>query len=193
MAERDGSSFIAAVLDANGNDVYHDVIGMFEYAFHNFKSAKVIHAKTDAENVPVTNGLMNEVGALTEDDVYAVVPIDTTSSAIEIRYDVPESLAAPISQGAIIGTAAAFLGAEELGSTALLASVDVQKEKVKDKFNFPKSFLSVVVKIVIGIVIAIVAFGIFLFVTAEIRKRGRRKRRLYKSTTHEVKRVKRIK
>jgi D-alanyl-D-alanine carboxypeptidase (penicillin-binding protein 5/6) len=192
---RNGMDLIAVVLGSGNKMVYADALEMIEYGFHHYENMAVFTKGGKASEIPVTGGKAEQVNAVFTDDVNATVPIGTTPGALDVRVTVPESIDAPVTAGAIMGKASAYLGEEKLGEVNLVTETAVDKTELRKLFNASGKVLSVVVKVVIGIAAVLVLWIIIMLVRSEMRKRNRRRRRMYKfdSGTREVKRIKRIK
>ncbi|MDR1952946.1 MAG: D-alanyl-D-alanine carboxypeptidase [Clostridiales Family XIII bacterium] len=192
---RGGMDLIAVVLGSGSKMVYADALEMIEYGFHHYENMAVFTKGGKASEIPVTGGKADLVNAVFTEDVNAAVPIGTAPDTLDIRVTVPESIDAPVTAGAIVGKASAYLGEEKLGEVNLATETEVDKTEIRKLFNASGKVLSVVVKVVIGIAAVLVLWIVITLVRSERRKRSRRRRRMYKvnSGTREVKRIKRIK
>jgi D-alanyl-D-alanine carboxypeptidase (penicillin-binding protein 5/6) len=195
MASRNGLDLIAVVMGGGSTMAYADTIEMLEYGFYHYENINVFAKGGRVADIPVEKGKSDSVGAVLADEVNATVPRGVTADALDIRVTTSGALEAPVTAGAIVGVASAYLGEEKLGETNLLTEASVDKTEFRKLINASGKVLSVVVKVVIGIVVLLVVWIIVVFTRSEIRKRNRRRHRMYKNDygTREVKRIKRIK
>ncbi|MDR0357435.1 MAG: D-alanyl-D-alanine carboxypeptidase [Clostridiales Family XIII bacterium] len=195
VASRDGLDLIAIAMGGGTKGVYADALEMLEYGFHNYEILTVFKKGDKAAEVAVTGGKDKQVNAVFAADIVATVAKGVTIGGLDIRTEVDESLEAPVTRGAIVGVATAYLGEEKLGETELVTDASTDKTELRKIFNVSGKVLSAVLKVAICLVAALAIWIIVAVIRSEANKRGRRRRRMYKTGlgTREVKRIKRIK
>ncbi|MDR2156962.1 MAG: D-alanyl-D-alanine carboxypeptidase [Clostridiales Family XIII bacterium] len=192
-ASRNGLELIAVVMGAGSTMVYADALEMLEYGFHNYENITVFATGGKIAEIPVKGGKSKQVNAVFAQDVNATVPKGVTAGALDVRVTSSGALDAPVTAGAVVGVATAYMGEEKLGESALITESAVDKTELGKMIKATGNVLSVIVKIVIGIIAVLAVWIAVVLIRAELRKRNRRRRKLYNGATREVKRVKRIK
>jgi D-alanyl-D-alanine carboxypeptidase (penicillin-binding protein 5/6) len=190
-AQRNDVELISIVLRGDSTKVYQDTIALMEYGFHNFKAVTVFTKNKVQERIPVAGGNEKFVDGLAVGTVKATLPTSASAEEIEIRVKANEELSAPVTEGAIIGKAVAYLGDEKLCETPLKAGAAVKKSI----FSASGGFISVLLKIVLIAAALLFLIIVVALIRANIlRHKGAFSRRSKNDfTSREVKRVRRLK
>ncbi len=123
-AERDGMTLIAVVMGAPSRDERNDIARtLLDFGFSSF--AVYRHGGGRADTLPVPGGTVNEV-SVTEAP-FAVVVEKGKADRVEVTYDLPAELPAPVSAGQQIGSVTYTLEGEVIGKGAVTADADVPK------------------------------------------------------------------
>jgi D-alanyl-D-alanine carboxypeptidase (penicillin-binding protein 5/6) len=213
-AQRGGLELIAVSLKTEGVAGYQDVIGMFEYGFHNFQERTVVvkgepletvdfEVSVEGANVPKgSDSEVVTVGGVAASDIIATIKNNQSDVSKVITVTTSAAaLTAPVTKGQVIGHAVVTVGKgnniQIIGETDLLADTSVEKKK---KLFAGISLPKIIPKIlkVVGVIIGIaVLWIVIVIIRSEKQKRDRRNRRMYTTrgdmVTREVKRIKRIK
>jgi D-alanyl-D-alanine carboxypeptidase (penicillin-binding protein 5/6) len=197
-ATQNGMDLITVVLGAKDKYLYADTEELLEYGFHNYEVLEAFSASKTAKDIKVKGGAKDTIAAMPENDFFTVVPKGTAQSDLNIKYDLPDEVVAPVTKGAVIGNATVSLGEAQLGKVQIIAGDDMAQGTLTKVWHASSKFISVVVKILIGIIIVFVAWVVVAIVRSERNKRGRRRKRMFGgateySQTREVSRIKRIK
>lgn len=123
-AERDGMQLIAVIMGAKTRDIRNaEARSMLDYGFSNYA---VYSADEKAlENTPVYKGTKDSA-VLYSEKFSCIVPKNKIKS-VEIIYDIPKSLSAPINSGSSVGKVTYMLDGEELGTSDIFVSEDIPK------------------------------------------------------------------
>ena len=119
------------------------------------------------------------------DDMKTLLPADGGASLTEQTFNLPDSLAAPISQGDVVGSVTVSIQGEEVGTVDLIAGSDVSRNQVLYTMSrVGEFFSSTYFKVVVIITMLTVAVYAFVWVAAmlmaineEGKKMGKRPRR----------------
>lgn len=179
-ATRDGMQFIGVLF--GGKDVsasHKDSVKMLEYGFETCTPITPLGKGNLYCEVKVRQARGNDMVPLaTASDVTVIVPKGTNTENLEIKTDLPKSIAAPVNTGDKVGEISVWYNGVKLSSCDLLAASSVERS-----FFWPVMALgdylwsSIVVRVIVYMMIAgIIAFVIF-FVYAMYRNIQRAKMR----------------
>lgn len=103
-ATRGDTSMLVVVLGAkNASDRFAIAGEMFDHAFATLKSQNLAQeGQVLYENVPIQGGMRREVNLVAKETVVAL--LDKSAPALQAVADVPETLMAPVEEGAILGS-----------------------------------------------------------------------------------------
>lgn len=131
-ARQENENYAAIVLNADGS-ITDGKYGHFDaartllnWAFDNFEYRCIMEKGTKISTMPVTNGVKKSVAIVTAQDIYAVAPVGTEfnpQSGFELEYS---SVAAPVSEGDILGTLTLSDSGGTVGTCALCAKSGVK-------------------------------------------------------------------
>lgn len=132
-AARDGRHLIAVVMDTGSEAKWTDAVTLLEYGFDAFVTWPVLSSDEPAAQVTVAGGAAATVPALPAEAVTVLIGREGTEPGpyvlgpadVSITPDVIESLAAPVTAGAEVGSARVSGAGQELAVSALIAAVDV--------------------------------------------------------------------
>lgn len=125
IARRGSTALLAVVAGASGSDArFSAARGLLD---HGFSAFRTVELNTDGDEVavlPVTGGLERTVSVVTAACASALLPVNAAKVTSEL--ELPESVAAPIEEGAVLGRLV-ILDPEgnELGSVPLAAANSV--------------------------------------------------------------------
>ena len=126
-AERGGLSLIAVVLGApSGTDRFRDAAALLDYGFANFESRE-LSLTGELEPIAVENGMRDTVGVACDSSAWLTVPKGEGESVKEVTQ-LPESIAAPVSAGDVVGSLRFTLGDEEIAAFDIVATEDVEEK-----------------------------------------------------------------
>lgn len=135
-AKRDNMHLISVVLGSGWypqrNQKWIDTKAIMDYGFTNFKPEKIIHQGTQVSTIPITYGLVEEVGVgYTENFIYPLKKEDE----ITTRLYLPTILEAPIIEGTVVGYAKVFLNGEECKQIELKTLSTVERHDFFTSFQ----------------------------------------------------------
>lgn len=127
-AERDGQRLIAVTL-CDPND-WRDHAALFDYGFEEWPGAMLAAAGKDVRSLPVTGALVRFVPVRTESGVS--YPLGA-GERVTARIDLPETVKAPVEEGAIAGSLTFYMDGEPIGSTYLVYSRSVKSDTPEEQ------------------------------------------------------------
>lgn len=127
-AERDGQRLIAVTL-CDPND-WRDHAALFDYGFEEWPGAMLATAGKDVRSLPVTGSLVRFVPVRTESGVS--YPLGA-GERVTARIDLPETVKAPVEEGAIAGSLTFYMDGEPIGSTYLVYSRSVKSDALEEQ------------------------------------------------------------
>lgn len=123
-AERDGMTLIAVVMGSPTRDIRNaEASKMLDYGFANYALYRL--EKEDMGEIKVLGGTAQSC-KISHGELSAVVESEKKGS-IEIVTELPESAAAPIKSGDVVGTIRIMSDDTEIGKTNIVADEDVGK------------------------------------------------------------------
>lgn len=123
-AERDGMTLIAVVMGSPTRDIRNaEASKMLDYGFANYALYRL--EKEDMGEIKVLGGTAQSC-KISHGELSAVVESEKKGS-IEIVTELPESAAAPIKSGDVVGTIRIMSDDTEIGKTDIVADEDVGK------------------------------------------------------------------
>lgn len=136
MAEKNGMKLIAVALNCETSaDRFKECMELFNYGFANFENKQII-AKGEILNqeLAVVGGKTTRVQLIAKDDFFTINNRGDNSS-IDIRYEVPDEIKAPILTSDTIGRIVILRQGVVIGEIGVGVSEDVLKQNFGDILN----------------------------------------------------------
>ncbi|MCD8324458.1 MAG: D-alanyl-D-alanine carboxypeptidase [Clostridiales bacterium] len=133
-ATRDDVNLIAAIMAAEDSAArIADAVSLFNWGFAN--CTVYSDENTDVlEEIPVTGGTKDAV-AIAYGGAFRYLDTTGSGETLEKSLSLPESLAAPVTEGDVIGKAVYTLGAETVGEVEITAAETVDEMTFRDAVN----------------------------------------------------------
>ena len=126
-ATQDGLRFITVTLNASSTAArLKDTEAMLNYAFRNYILKSVLPQDEIITTIRVTGGEERHINLVLDQPAEVAVLFERQED-LEIRYNVPESVPAPLKKGDALGSAVILLDGELLLDTPLLAQTEINK------------------------------------------------------------------
>lgn len=130
-AKRGNMQLIAVIMGAETRDGRNNAArALLDYGFSNFALYEA--AEEVIENVPVIKGKSDYV--TTYKTAFSTVVDKGDLSGIELFYEIPENLTAPVTEGDVVGKVIYKLDGEQIGYSDILAEGSVEKIGLFDLF-----------------------------------------------------------
>ncbi|MEE0757371.1 hypothetical protein [Allofournierella sp.] len=153
-----------------------------DWVFESFDILPALDKNEPIEQVPVkycaeTDRLM----VYPADDLLTILPVGADESITQKTFHLPESVAAPVKQGDVIGTVDISLSGEVIGTVELLAERDLDRNMVLYTLSkVGEFFSSLYFKVLMVLTGAAVAVYLVLYFISLAKGRGSKKiRRRY--------------
>lgn len=154
---------------------------LYDWLFDTYSVQPALDTTSPIQEIKVNlSSKADTVQLYPAEDVKAVLPTDGDWSALVKTYDIPESVDAPLAKGQEIGTMTLTLNGTEIGTVALVAGADVERNSLLYFFRLVEEFLmSTYFKVVLVLtaVFLTVCLGMVLWMKKEEEKRRAEKRR----------------
>jgi D-alanyl-D-alanine carboxypeptidase (penicillin-binding protein 5/6) len=162
---------------------YEDTVSMFEYAFANYHKTDVFPPDKVGRDVAVVNGTEESVRVVPSATLVMDLRTDQLEN-LEYEYTLPESMDAPVAEGAEVGSVRAVVGGGEgdgvvIGESPMVVASDVgEPPTIFSILSFGHPRVELALKIVCAVVLAVVVLFVGLVVRKRIitRRRNRRRR-----------------
>lgn len=169
------------------NTVFFDAIDLFEWGFSNYYTQVLVEQLQPIITVEVLLSSQNDYISLkTASDVAGLVPIDYDASKLEFKYNVPESVTAPITVDQKIGTVQVSYEGVYYGTIDLLAVNDVEMSQVLyyvsvlEAFFISSTFRIILCSLVLLLFLSVVGSRIRNNRRKNKKHYGKRRRKRYK-------------
>ena len=127
LAQKDGHTYGLVILGCDTLDhLFAECNDLFDWAFASFADRPLVDTQTEITTVALTKCRTEPAVAL-----YAAAPVSGYGHADDIvtySFDLPESIAATVKSGSVVGTATVYLDGDEVGTVDLVT----HKEYVSD-------------------------------------------------------------
>ena len=118
FAEKDGHTYGLVILHSDTNSIYTECGQLFDWAFESFADRPLVDTQTVITTVDLTKCRTEPAVEL-----YAAAPVSGYGHADDIvtySFDLPESVAATVKSGSVVGSATVYLDGYEVGTVDLV-------------------------------------------------------------------------
>ena len=118
FAEKDGHTYGLVILHSDTNSIYTECGQLFDWAFESFADRPLVDTQTVITTVALTKCRTEPAVEL-----YAAAPVSGYGHADDIvtySFDLPESVAATVKSGSVVGSATVYLDGYEVGTVDLV-------------------------------------------------------------------------
>ena len=123
-AKRDGMQLIAVIMGAPTRDTRNEIAKkLLDYGFANYKY--FVSEEAEMDKIKVLGGVTGECGL--KRTAFDAVLSKSGGTEVEEKIILPEYIAAPVKAGDIIGTVEYYAGGEQIGTSDITATEDVDK------------------------------------------------------------------
>ena len=148
FAQQDGHTYGLVVLGSDLNNIYRECSELLDWAFSSFADRPLVDTETVLTTLPLTKCRAEETVEL-----YAANDLSGYGHAddeVTFDFSLPESAAATIKEGAVLGTATVYLDGYEMGTVDLVT----HREYVSDFRTDAKTTL-LLMAVLVGILIVL--------------------------------------
>lgn len=183
-AEKDGLDLICVLMNCPARYTRTSVIrcefleaaSIFDYAFCNYTYRQLYPADYKIAEKPVGDTFHKTADAVLATDIYATLPKDADNAQLTLAAEWNKTgsvIQAPVSKGAVLGTAEVRLNGETVAQAKIVAAQSIQPNRL---IVFWKA-IDLYVYCVLGVLAALVCLFLALVLRAQIIRRKRRKRK----------------
>ncbi|MGE4282909.1 MAG: D-alanyl-D-alanine carboxypeptidase family protein [Clostridia bacterium] len=127
-ATRDGWQVVVVTLNAPSD--WEDHKKMFDYAFSKYRMESICQEGDFMKTIPVMDGKKEQVSLVTSSSLKLPLQ-ENEKNEVEIKYDVPEYITAPVTYGQRIGQIEIYLDNIRCGTIPLISIDGVERKDVK--------------------------------------------------------------
>ena len=181
---QDGETYVCAMLhsstDIGDNPAQIETGQLMDWAFATFGVSAGLDTTQPISELPVRYATEADTVMLYPvDDMMTLLPREGGAAVTEQTFDLPESLAAPITQGDVVGTVTLSIEGEEVGTVELIAGSTISRNQVLYTMaRVGEFFSSTYFRVVVILTMITVAVYAFIWVGAmliALTEEGRRK------------------
>ena len=181
---QDGETYVCAILhsstDIGDNPAQIETGQLMDWAFATFGVSAALDTTQPISELPVRYATEADTVMLYPvDDMMTLLPREGGAAVTEQTFDLPESLAAPITQGDVVGTVTLSIEGEEVGTVELIAGSTISRNQVLYTMaRVGEFFSSTYFRVVVILTMITVAVYAFIWVAAmliALNEEGRRK------------------
>ena len=133
-AERDSMELIAVVMGSdNSNDRFDSAKNMLDWGFANYKIVQPVFDSELIRDLDVTHGKEDSV-SLEIPSLAALLVNKNSNAEINVKIELPDSIAAPVESGMCVGKVKVYLDEE------VISEYDIKTNAAVKKMNFIDSF-----------------------------------------------------
>lgn len=134
-SEKNGMNLTAVTLKCkDASSRFKESIELFEYGFNNFENKKVVSADQSLSfDLPVNKGKQEKVNLIAEKDLFTIIK-KGDDDQVELKYELIESINAPVNAGEIVGKIIALKNGVVCGETNIICLNDIEKQNFADIF-----------------------------------------------------------
>ena len=182
---QDGETYISVLLhssDEIGNTPAEIETGqLMDWVFATFGVGAALDTTQPISELPVRYATEAEsVMLYPVDNMMTLLPREGGAAVTEQTFNLPESLAAPVTQGEVVGSVTISIEGEEVGTVDLIAGSNVSRNQVLYTLSrVGEFFSSTYFKVVVILTMVTVAIYAFVWVAAmliALNEEGKRKR-----------------
>lgn len=123
-AKRNGIQLIAVSL--GGLYTWNDAVILLDYGFDNIGFETIVKSDEIVKTLPIISGRRKSMPVKTAGEI--VVPVFKNDDAYEIKYDIPEVLNAPITDGEVIGKVRVNIDGKEIATADIVTTAEVEQK-----------------------------------------------------------------
>ncbi len=177
-ATQNGETYMLVVMgtpyekDENGYGLAFSVTSdLYDWAFDNFSVAPALDTGKPLQEVKVkyADGA-DTVLLYPEESFTTLLPNEADETVLQLEYILPESVAAPIKQGDVIGAVRLSLAGEELGTVALVSHSDIARSDLLYGMAQLKKFVGSLYFRTVVVLLVLLVIGYVLMMRALVRR-----------------------
>lgn len=171
--EKDGHSFIAVSLKANGKSIYSDIHKLIDYGVSNFENVKIGYPNRFIANYPIKNGADSFISAITSGEFNLILKKGSSEKITE-KIVIEEKLTAPIEKNQVIGKIQYLIDDKVVFESDIISTMAIKAIEV------PSLFEKIISNWYWGVFLVLFLLRVFvLYKKQQLRKKRQKRRREY--------------
>ena len=131
-AKQNGLTLIAVVLNCKDPaSRFSESINLYNYGFANYENKQILFKNEVLKNIKVTNGKESELEIGAEENYY-VLNKKGENENVSIKYNIPNSIKAPLKQNDVVGNCLIIKEGKVIGKVNLVALEMIEKQSIGD-------------------------------------------------------------
>lgn len=138
ISTKDGYTYLTVVLgtpwdpaDSGYAYSFHDTINLCDWAFKDFSVRPALDTTTPINEITVNYSRETDVLKLfPAEEMKTILPNGSDETVLQKKFELPQSVDAPIKQGDIVGKVTLALAGEVIGTVDLIAGQDISRDPV---------------------------------------------------------------
>ena len=180
-ANRQGTEFIAVILQSQPTVYFADAIRLFDYGYNNYYFALQYDPDEPLGTIKVKGGAVDKVDVVCAEWIGEVISIDQSEDVVTTDIKIKKSLKAPFEAGTTVGAVKLYYNGELEKEYTLITATDSEASSigtmaVSFKENVP-TFLKVITFITLALLIGYLSLVIKVNRTAARRRKERKARK----------------
>ena len=157
------------------NTVFDDSKNLYNWAFENYKSAKVLSDSEIITEVPVELSVKGDhLVLIPESNVYSVIPLGMDITTLEREITANDKIFAPVKQGDVLGSITLKKDGVTYATANLVAATDIERSTVLYYLYLIEIFFKNIWVRVIGIILAVL---LVIYIIVMISQNNRRRKK----------------
>jgi D-alanyl-D-alanine carboxypeptidase (penicillin-binding protein 5/6) len=125
-AKKGDMELISVVMGAEGQNMYSDTVGLFEYGFANFQNVEILKKDQIVTTVSIKEkGGEEKINLLAAED-FSLVLSEAEKGNIKTEIETRDGLKEPIEKGEVLGAMIVYADGKEVKKIDLLSSVEIK-------------------------------------------------------------------
>lgn len=180
LAEKSDTKFILVAMNVekksgSTNTVFDDSKNLYNWAFENYKSAKVLSDSEIITEVPVELSVKGDhLVLIPESNVYSVIPLGMDITTLEREITANDKIFAPVKQGDVLGSITLKKDGVTYATANLVAATDIERSTVLYYLYLIEIFFKNIWVRVIGIILAVL---LVIYIIVMISQNNRRRKK----------------
>lgn len=134
-ASNDELKLVAVVLNASdAASRFSDSVKLYNYGFANYENKQVVFKNQVIDSIKVSGGKENTTNIAFEEDYY-ILNKKGEDSNVDIRYDIEDTIKAPIVKNSVVGKCEIVKDGKVIGVVNIVVLEDIEKQGMMDIFG----------------------------------------------------------
>lgn len=176
-AKRDDTEIISVVMNSTDKGRFADTIALFDWTFANYHSERAIEASADMGTIAVKGGAFKEVGVVTKDEFYVLLPAEASSAIIKTETKMDKSVEAPFPAGTKVGTLEIYAGEKLAGTVDLITTNEMKQGTVLSHVGIENKQAYILFIVGGVLLVAFITCATYISILKNRRKKERQRRR----------------